>query len=368
MTAPLLNAPMVSGVAALPADRAPQRPQPPRPRAPGGAQAVALDCDGGRGASEAGLGLRQDLAAPLGFTPPLAAVLAAPRAPRRGKVPQHDRRPPRVWPRAAGAEAAHDSPPLRDAPIGPRLRARLPATGAPWASHAPLSRCEHRVARRARSRMARGGLEPCLASYALPPRSSCSLAMPPRTAALAHRTRPATLAMRAALASWRATGLRGAQDACGRRASRPNAFPARRGARGGRGWASGGGAPGLRPWGGGAGGGRAGPGGRGVPWAPGHPLPLDALPSRDGGALAPGGEPGRGGRPRRPPPRVVGTALEQARPQGPYQTSSGARGPAENASQAPPRSVQAGRTACQRLAAHPWRVVLPAATAGGLAT
>jgi hypothetical protein len=231
MHAPLLNAPMVSGVDALQAERAPQLPQPPRPLAPGGAQAGARDCDGGRWAAEAGRVLRQDLAAPRGCTRPLAAVLAAPRAPRRGKCPQPDLRTPRVCPRAAGSDAAHDSTTLRDDPICPRLLARLPATGAPWASHAPLSRCAHRVARRARSRMARGGLEPCLASYAPPPRSAGSLAMPPRTAAMAHRPRPATLAMMAAMASCRATGRRGAQDACGRRASRPHAFPARRGAR-----------------------------------------------------------------------------------------------------------------------------------------
>jgi hypothetical protein len=115
---------------------------------------VALDCDGGRGASEAGLGLRQDLAAPLGFTPPLAAVLAAPRAPRRGKVPQHDRRPPRVWPRAAGAEAAHDSPPsgtLRSAhgsaracrpraPPGPHTRRCHAVNTALHAARAPAWR------------------------------------------------------------------------------------------------------------------------------------------------------------------------------------------------------------------------------------
>jgi hypothetical protein len=73
----------------------------------------------------------------------------------------------------------------------------------------------------------------------------------------------------------------------------------------------------------GAGGGRAGPGGRGVPWAPGHPLPLDALPSRDGGALAPGGEPGRGGRPRRPPPALSGRLWSRPAPRGPTRPAPG---------------------------------------------
>lgn len=153
--------------------------------------------------------------------------------------------------------------------------------------------------------------------------------------------------------------------------------------RGARHWAS----PAGRPW-------RAAPPARReVPgWT--SPAVCQAW-AREGGAQAPGaaacrGPPGTrfpstrsqagtGARSRRVvsqgevadpgvPPRVVGTALEPARPQGRYQTISGARGPAENASQAPQRSVQAERTACQRLAAPQWRVVLPAAAAVALAT
>jgi hypothetical protein len=169
MNAPPLNAPMVSGVDPLHADRAPQLPQPPLPLAPVGAQAVALDCAGGRVSADAGLVLRQDIEAQRGCTRHRAAGLADPRAPRRGKFPRHALRTQRGVPMAAGAEEANDATPLRDAPRCTRLRHRLPATGAPWAAHPTLSRGANRVARRARSRMARGVREPCLASSATPP-------------------------------------------------------------------------------------------------------------------------------------------------------------------------------------------------------
>jgi Transposase DDE domain group 1 len=70
---------------------------------------------------------------------------------------------------AAGSADAHDSNTRRDEPICNLRRNRLPATGAPLASQPTMSRLENRVSRRALSRMARGLLEQCLASYATPP-------------------------------------------------------------------------------------------------------------------------------------------------------------------------------------------------------
>jgi len=59
--------------------------------------------------------------------------------------------------------------------------------------------------------------------------------------------------------------------------------------------------------------------------------------------------------------RVVGTALEQARPNGLSQHISGARGQAANAIKDPQRYLKAERTACPRFAAKQWRVLGPAA-------
>jgi Transposase DDE domain group 1 len=84
------------------ADRAPQLHQTPLPLAPVGAKAVALDCAGGRLASDAGLVLLNDRDAHLGCTRPRAAVLSDPRDPRRGKVPRQALLTQRVLPIAAG--------------------------------------------------------------------------------------------------------------------------------------------------------------------------------------------------------------------------------------------------------------------------
>src|SRR5262245_37115568 len=65
-----MNAPahLASGCALMPAASVPHRQQAPRNRAPGGAQTVPLDCEGGRLSSEAGVGLLKDLDAQQGFT------------------------------------------------------------------------------------------------------------------------------------------------------------------------------------------------------------------------------------------------------------------------------------------------------------
>ena len=164
MNAQLCSAPLVAGVEPMPADVASQRQAAPLPLAPGGPKAVELDCDGGRLSSAAGVVLRQDLAAPLGLTRALAAVLSDPRDARRLHFPPEDWLQPRVLHMAAGDEAANDSHTRRDAPICTLRRARLPETGAPLASPPTLARLANRSARTALSRLALGWLEQCSAS------------------------------------------------------------------------------------------------------------------------------------------------------------------------------------------------------------
>jgi Transposase DDE domain group 1 len=62
-------------------------------------------------------------------------------------------------------------------------------------------------------------------------------------------------------------------------------------------------------------------------------------------------------------PRVVVTALEQARTKVRYQHIDGARGQAENDSKEHKQDGQSERTSCQRCEANQWRVVLQAAAA-----
>ena len=169
MNAQFLNAQMVSGFDAMQADRAPPLHQTPRHLAPVGATAVALDCDGGRLSSDAGLVLLKDLDAQLGFTRHLAAVLSDSRDPRRVKFTQQDLLTQRVFQIAAGYEDANDSNTLRDDPIFKLLLDRLPETGAPLASQPTMSRFENRVSRSELYRMARVLLDQFIASYATPP-------------------------------------------------------------------------------------------------------------------------------------------------------------------------------------------------------
>jgi hypothetical protein len=169
MNAQPLDAQRVSGVDPMQADRASPLQQTPLHLAPVGAKAVALDFDGGRLSSDAGVLLLTDIDDQLGFTRDLAAVLSDPRDPRRVKLTRQDLLTQRVCQMAAGYEDANDSHPLRDDPICTLLRDRLPETGAPLASQPTRSRVANRVSRSALSRMARVLLEQCIASYATQP-------------------------------------------------------------------------------------------------------------------------------------------------------------------------------------------------------
>jgi Transposase DDE domain group 1 len=140
-------------------------PQTLRHLAPVGGQAIALDFDGGRLSSDAGVVLRKDRDDQLGFTRDLAAVLSDPRDARRVKFPLPALRKQRVYHIAAGYEDANAANTLRDDPIFKLLRDRLPESGAPLASQPTLSRFENRVSRPELSRLARVVLEHYIASY-----------------------------------------------------------------------------------------------------------------------------------------------------------------------------------------------------------
>ncbi len=107
--------------------------------APVGDKAVALDFDGGRLSSDAGLILLKDPDDQLGLTRDLAAVLKDPRDPRRVNFTLHDLLKQRVLQIAAGYEDANDANTLRHDPIFKLLLDRLPETGTPLASQ-PTSR------------------------------------------------------------------------------------------------------------------------------------------------------------------------------------------------------------------------------------
>jgi hypothetical protein len=169
MNAQLCNDPMLSGVHPMPAAVATQRHPAPLHLAPVGAKAVALDFDGGRLSADAGVVLRTDIEAQLGFTRALAAVLSDRRDTRRLHCTPEDLLKQRVFHMAAGDEDANDANTLRDDPLCTLMRDRLPETGAPLASQPTRSRCEHRLSRPALSRMAVVLLEHLIASYDKPP-------------------------------------------------------------------------------------------------------------------------------------------------------------------------------------------------------
>jgi hypothetical protein len=169
MNAACLQAYTIPGIDAMQAAITPLLPLAPLQLAPVGAKAVALDFDGGRLSSDAGLVRRKDPDAQLGLTHHLAAVLSDPRDPRRVHLPHHDLLTQRVCPIAAGYEDANDANTLRHDPICTLRRERLPATGAPLAAPPTLSRCENRVSRTDLSRMALVLVEQFLASYVSPP-------------------------------------------------------------------------------------------------------------------------------------------------------------------------------------------------------
>jgi Transposase DDE domain group 1 len=138
--------------------------------APVGAKAVALDFDGGRLSSDAGLVLLKDPDEPLGLTHNLAAVLSDPRAPRRVPFTQRDLLKHRVLHIAAGYEEANDANTLRHDPIFKLLLDRLPETGAPLASQPTISRFANRVSRTDLSRMALVLVDHFLAASVRPPK------------------------------------------------------------------------------------------------------------------------------------------------------------------------------------------------------
>ena len=163
------HADTIPGIDARQADRAGPLQRTPWHLAPVGATAMTLDFAGGRLSSDAGLVLRKAPDEPRGFTRDLAAVRSDPGDPRRVHCTLPDLRKQRVLPMAAGYEEANDAHTLRHDPLFKLLLDRLPETGPPLASPPTLSRFANRVSRPGLSRMARGFLEPCIASSARPP-------------------------------------------------------------------------------------------------------------------------------------------------------------------------------------------------------
>src|SRR5215831_18616593 len=169
MNAQSLNTPMVSGFDPMPADLAIQLQPTPLPLAPVGAKTVALDFEGGRLSSDAGVVLLKDIDDQLGLTHNLATVLSDPRAPRRLHFTVEDLLKQRVFQIAAGYEDANDANTLRDDPIFKLMLDRLPETGTPLASQRTISLFENRVSRTEIYRMARVLLEQFITSYTKPP-------------------------------------------------------------------------------------------------------------------------------------------------------------------------------------------------------
>src|SRR5215470_722282 len=99
----------IPGVDGMQAALTPYLPLAPLPLAPVGAKAVALDFDGGRLSSDAGLVLLKDPDEQLGLTHNLAAVLSDPRDPRRVRFTYHDLLKQHVFQIAAGYEDANDA-------------------------------------------------------------------------------------------------------------------------------------------------------------------------------------------------------------------------------------------------------------------
>jgi DDE family transposase len=160
----------IPGVGSMQAALTPPLHLAPLPLAPVGAKAVALDFDGGRLSSDAGLVLLKDPDEHLGLTHNLAAVLSDARDPRRVHFTHHDLLKQRVLQIAAGYEDANDANTLRHDPIFKLLLDRLPETGAPLASQPTISRFENRVSRTELYRMALVLVDQFLASYVRPPK------------------------------------------------------------------------------------------------------------------------------------------------------------------------------------------------------
>ena len=374
------------GVDARPADRTT-----PLPLAAVGDTAVARDGEGGRGASEAGLVVRKAPAEPLGCPRALAAVRNAPRAPRRGALPPHDLLPQRGFPMAAGAEEANAA--------HTRRHARRPAPAAPVASPPPRARCAPRVSRPALSRLARVLLAPWGASSDRPPPRLGLAGDAPEAPAPGEQEQgrdegseggDGVLPRHVEAGLWgrrippicQATRCTGAQRLAvvtrlgtRRRHAGPETLLLGRGA-------SHGAAPAGRPWS------EEPPDRReGTGWTSQRVVTAVARAvgaqaqrayAREGGKRTRGHAPqspaGTGSRWRRVGlqgegsahgvhTRGVGTALEPARPQGLSPHRDCARGQADHARTAPPRSRPAARPACHRCEAKPGRGLGPAAAA-----
>ena len=159
----------IPGCDSMQADLAPQRPPTPLLLAPVGGKTVALDCDGGRLSSDAGLVLLKDIDEQLGLTRALAAALSESRDARRIRFTLEDLLKQRILQIAAGYEDANDANTLRYDPIFKLLLDRLPETGAPLASQPTIARFENRVSRTELYRMALVLIDQFIASYDSPP-------------------------------------------------------------------------------------------------------------------------------------------------------------------------------------------------------
>ena len=195
----------IPGGDSMQADLAPQRHPTPLSLAPVGGKTVALDCDGGRLSSDAGLVLLKDIDEQLGLTRALAAALSDARDARRIRFTPEDLRKQRIFHLAAGYADANDSTPLRHDPLFKLLLDRLPETGAPLASQPTISRFENRVSRTALSRMALGLLDQCIASYDRPPEVIVLDVDDTEDRAHVHRNLSATRAIMAVIVSCHAT-------------------------------------------------------------------------------------------------------------------------------------------------------------------
>jgi hypothetical protein len=202
------NAYTIPGCDSMQADLAPQRHLTPLLLAPVGGKTVALDCDGGRLSSDAGLVLLKDIDEQLGLTRALAAALSDSRDARRIRFTPADLLKQRIFQIAAGYEDANDANTLRHDPIFKLLLERLPETGAPLASQPTISRFENRISRTELYRMALVLMDQFIASYAPPPRSSCSMSMTLRTAPMVNRNISATRAIMAVIVSCHATCMK----------------------------------------------------------------------------------------------------------------------------------------------------------------
>jgi Transposase DDE domain group 1 len=198
----------IPGCDSMQADLASQRHPTPLLLAPVGGKTVALDCDGGRLSSDAGLVLLKDIDEQLGLTRALAAALSDSRDARRIRFTPDDLLNQRLFQSAAGYEDANDANTLRHEPIFQLLLDRLPETGAPLASQPTISRFENRISRTELYRMALVLMDQFIASYDPPPRSSCSMSMTLRTAPMVNRNISATMAIMAGIVSCHATFMK----------------------------------------------------------------------------------------------------------------------------------------------------------------